>query len=119
MRVAHHAAYLPWLEIARTELLRGSGVSYAQMEAAGAFLVVVKLDARYRRPVLYDDLIEVRVRVSAGGRIKIDHQYEIVVIERDGKPADIHAFAGSTTLACVDREGKPRELPGWLAHERA
>jgi hypothetical protein len=36
MGVAHHATYLGWLEIARTELLRAGGVSYAQLEAAVA-----------------------------------------------------------------------------------
>ncbi|MFO0084137.1 MAG: acyl-CoA thioesterase, partial [Phycisphaerales bacterium] len=40
MNVAHHAAFIPWLELARTELLRTSGVSYAHLEAAGVFLVV-------------------------------------------------------------------------------
>jgi acyl-CoA thioester hydrolase len=115
MRVAHHAAYIPWLEIGRTELLRGSGVSYAALEGAGVFLVIVKLDARYRRPVLYDDVVEVRTSVAGGSRVKIEHAYEVLVVEREGKPADIQAFAGATTLACVDRDGRPRELPDWLA----
>ena len=47
-------------EAGRTELLRSTGVSYAQLEGAGVFLVIVKLDVRYRRPVLYDDVVEVR-----------------------------------------------------------
>jgi acyl-CoA thioester hydrolase len=114
MKVVHHAAYIPWLEIARTEILRGCGVSYAQMEESGAFLVIVKLEAKYRKPVLYDDIVEVRVRVSGGGRVKIEHEYEVVVVERGGKPADLSACVASTTLACVDGEGKLRELPDWL-----
>lgn len=115
MNVVHHASYIPWLEIGRTEILRDAGMSYAAMEAAGVFLVIVKLDARYRRPVLYDDLVEVRTTVVGGSRIKIEHEYEVVVVERAGKPEDIHAMVGSTTLACVDTAGKPRELPDWLA----
>jgi acyl-CoA thioesterase FadM len=47
--------------------------------------------------------------------VKIEHAYEVLVVEREGKPADIQAFAGATTLACVDRDGRPRELPDWLA----
>lgn len=115
MNVVHHASYIPWLEIGRTELLRDAGVTYAAMEAAKIFLVIVKLDARYRRPVLYDDLVEVRTKVIGGSRIKIEHEYEVVVVERAGAHADIHAMVGSTTLACVDETGKPRELPAWLA----
>jgi acyl-CoA thioester hydrolase len=85
MNVAHHAAYVPWLEIGRTELLRDAGVSYAQLEQAGVYLVIVKLDLRYRRPVFYDDLVEVRTRVSAAGKVKIEHTYEVAVVERLGK----------------------------------
>ncbi|QOI99653.1 MAG: acyl-CoA thioesterase [Phycisphaeraceae bacterium] len=118
MRVAHHAAYVPWLEMGRTEILRGTGVTYADMEAHGYFLVVVRFELRYRRPVRYDDLVEVRTRVSGGGRVKIEHEYEVVVVEREGAAppeGPIDAAAGTSTLACVDRQGKPRELPGWLA----
>jgi acyl-CoA thioester hydrolase len=59
MGVVHHAAYAPWLEIGRTELLRDCGVSYADMERAGVFLVVTHLSCRFRRPVFYDDVVEV------------------------------------------------------------
>jgi acyl-CoA thioester hydrolase len=117
MNVAHHAAYIPWLEIGRTELLRTSGISYAQLEQEGVFLVVVKLDVRYRRPVLYDDIVEVRTRVTTGAarsRVKIEHQYDLVVIERAGQKVDLPTAIASTTLACVDREGKVRALPQWL-----
>lgn len=117
MNVAHHAAYVPWLEIGRTELLRTSGISYAQLEKEGVFLVVVKLDVRYRRPILYDDVVEVRTRVKTGdarSRVKIEHEYDLVVIERGGQKVELPTAAASTTLACVDKEGKVRALPEWL-----
>ena len=87
MNVVHHASYIPWLEIGRTELLRTSGISYAQLEKEGVFLVIVKLEAKYRRPALYDDVVEIRTRVKTGeagapkSRVKIEHEYEIVVTE--------------------------------------
>lgn len=123
MRVAHHASYAPWLEIARTELLRGSGVSYAAMEAAGVFLVITRLEVSYRRPVRYDDLIEVRVRSHAKGAVRIRHEYDLALIERDGRepdrtdpavPADGLCAVAVTELACVDASGRPRGLPAWL-----
>ncbi len=127
MGVAHHAAYAPWLEMGRTELLRTSGVSYAQLESKGVFLVIVKMEVRYRRPVLYDDVVEVRTRVKSGGRVKIEHEYEIVLVEREagsltGRAAgmagtaqigEVIATAG-TVLACVDAGGMVCGLPEWL-----
>lgn len=115
MGVAHHASYVPWLEIGRTELLRSTGVSYRTLESHGVFLVIVKLDVRYRRPIRYDDVVEVRTKVVGGSRVKIEHEYELAVVERDGKATDEPVAAAYTTLACVDGAGKIRELPAWLA----
>ncbi|MCC6426479.1 MAG: acyl-CoA thioesterase [Phycisphaerales bacterium] len=127
MGVAHHAAYVPWLEMGRTELLRSSGVSYAQLEASGVFLVIVKLGMSYRRPVLYDDVVEVRTRVAKAGRVKIEHEYEVVLVEREvgsltGRLAGMAASAGigevlasgMTVLASVDAGGNVCGLPEWL-----
>ena len=125
MRVAHHASYVPWLEEARTELLRTSGIAYSQLEAAGVFLAVIGLQIAYKRPALYDDLIDVRVRVAHVTRVKIRHEYEVRLAERPGlSPAAAEAIrragqdlliTAETTLACLDADGRPRVLPSWLA----
>ncbi|PHQ78489.1 MAG: hypothetical protein COB69_09890 [Phycisphaera sp.] len=124
MNVAHHASYAPWLEIGRTELLRAGGKSYAALEQAGVFLVVTKLEIKYRRPIVYDDVIEVRTTAHESGRIKIRHTYELVLIQRldsdpdpstDRRvPIDGVCAVASTELACVNSEGRPVPLPEWL-----
>ncbi len=125
MGVAHHSSYIPWFEHARTELLRTAGVSYAQLEEAGVFLAVVKLDVAYRSPARYDDLIEIRVELTRATKIKLVHTYEAVLIERptlDDKEIDeLRARPGggllaqaTTTLACIDKAGQPQLLPDWL-----
>jgi len=128
MNVAHHASYAPWLEMGRTELLRGAGATYAQLEAGGVFLVVTKLEMRFRRPIKYDDIVEIRTRVTGGGRVKIRHEYEVALIERNGAapdpstdpsvPHDGVCAVAMTELACVDRDGKPTQLPEWLITDR-
>lgn len=115
MGVAHHAAYVPWLEIGRTELLRGTGVTYRAMEDEGVFLVIVRLEAKYRRPVRYDDIVEVRTRVTKTSAVKLEHEYDVVVVERDGRAVEETCATAATTLACVDREGRVRALPAWLS----
>lgn len=119
MGVAHHAAYAPWLEMGRTEMLREAGMTYAQMESDGVYLVIAKLEIRYRRPVYYDDVVEVRSRVTGGGRVKIEHEYEIALVESGAKAAQTRTIGevlttASTVLVCVDANGAVRPLPEWL-----
>lgn len=131
MGVAHHASYIPWLEIGRTELLRESGVSYRELEAVGVFLVIVKLEVSYKRPAFYDDMVEVRTRVvGPPSRVKIRHEYEVVRVSepdgsqggdvgsgrpprRAGPPGEV-LLTGTSLLACVDSHGRPAGLPEWL-----
>ncbi len=114
MGVVHHASYIPWLEVGRTELLRTFGESYRALEAEGLFLVIVKLEVRYRKPVRYDDIVEIRTAWSGGGRVKIEHTYSVAVVESAGQGCDFVAATAATMLGAVDREGKIRELPPWL-----
>lgn len=104
MGVAHHSIYPIWLEIARTELLRTRGISYAQMEAQGVFVVVVKLALNYRRPARYDDELRVIAGVTRTTPAKIEHGYEI----RRGEELLCTAW---TVLACLDRQGRPQRVP--------
>ena len=125
MGVVHHGSFIPWLEMGRTELLRSAGISYADMERAGFFLVITRLECRYKRPGRYDDLIEVRTRVVGTSQVKIEHEYEVWAIERAAAHAPVHdapptelpqlLLTASTTLACVGTDGKIRALPEFLA----
>lgn len=121
MGVAHHFAYLPWLEIARTELLRASGARYADLEREGVLLAVVSLDIRYRRSARYDDQLDIEARIVSVGRVKIEHEYEVRLAERPGAEIDLLRAAGDdllararTTLACIDRDARLRPLPDSL-----
>jgi len=118
MGFVHHAAYFPWLEMGRTEILRTSGATYKAMETEGFLLVIVRAEAKFKRPGRYDDLIEVHTRVVGGGRVKIEHEYDVRCIERDGKPCDELLITAATTLGCIGRDGRVRELPDWLVRRK-
>lgn len=104
MGVAHHSVYPIWFEIGRTELLRAAGGNYRELEASGVLLAVVRLEVRYRRPARYDDLLDLTTVLGDAAHVKIEHRYEL---HRDGELLAL----GSSTLACLDRDGRPRPLP--------
>ena len=106
MRVAHHASYLVWFESGRTELIRASGRSYAQIERDGWLLVVVEARCRYLRPARYDDVLTIRTHLAALGRATIEFGYQVVRKE-DGEVL----AEGATVHGAVDRTGRPRRIP--------
>jgi acyl-CoA thioester hydrolase len=75
--VVYHARYLVWLDVARTEHLRVTGISYRDIEAAGYQLMVSELSIRYRRPARYDDPIRVRTWVRAVESRRVTFGYAV------------------------------------------
>ena len=78
MGVVYHARYVVWLDVARTEHLRASGMSYRDLEAEGYRLAVGELAIRYAQPARYDDLVRVRawVREAASRRVTFGYAIE-------------------------------------------
>ena len=106
-RRVHHANYLTYFEMARTEMLRSRGTTYRAFEDAGLLMVVAEVSCKYRAAAEYDDLLVIRTWVEKIGGASIEHGYEVI------RGTTILA-TGSTTVVCVDPEGKVRRLPEWL-----
>jgi len=104
MGVAHHAVFPIWFEIGRTEMLRASGGNYRDLEAAGVFLAVVRLEVRYHSPARYDDVLRLVTELRSWGPVKVEHAYRLY------RGDELLAEAG-TTLACLDRDGRAGPLP--------
>ena len=69
MGVAHHAAYLPWLESARVEYLRALGHPYRELrDRDGLEFAVVGIDLRYHAPLRFDDAFTVTCALAERGR---------------------------------------------------
>ncbi len=104
MGLLHHANYLVYFEQGRTELLRSHGLSYKNLEDQGFLLVLTKIEVRYRWPARYDDLLTLKTIVTRTTTVRIDHRYELYCEGR-------LLAEGTSTLACIDREGRPQALP--------
>ena len=107
--VIHHSVYPVWFEMGRTELLRANGVAYRDLEAAGIFFVVVELRIKYRRPVFYDEQLQLETCCSRVTHGKVEHTYKLT---RHG--TGLLLAEGSSILACVTAEGKVRRIPEFM-----
>lgn len=112
MGLLHHANYLVYFEQGRVELLRKQGHSYREIEDQGFYLVLSRLQVRYRKPAHYDDLLTLRTSVIRTTAYKIEHRYEVL---RDG----VLLAEGESTLACVNGDGQLQQLPTCLRHDLA
>lgn len=106
MGVVYHARYLVWLDIARTEHLRRSGMSYRELEASGLRLAVSDVTIRYRRPARYDDTIRIRCWVRQLASRKVEFGYAI----EHAQDGSLLATA-STSLLTLDTTMALRRMP--------
>ena len=104
MGFAHHAHYLIWCELGRTQHMRGLGSSYRELEEQGVRLPVVAAQLRYRRPARYDDRVLIRswVRRCTSRLVEFGN-----ALERD---TDLLATA-AITLIPIRADGKATTLP--------
>lgn len=107
MGFVHHANYMKYFEIARTDLYRARGGNYRDFEESGLFVVVAKIECRYHLPAKYDDLLSIQVKIDRITEAKIEQSY---LVERVGK----RIVTGSVTLAVIDREGRLQRIPDSL-----
>jgi len=110
--VVHHSVYPVWFEMGRTELLRANGLAYKDLEQAGVFFVVARLQIKYRQPAQYDEKLKLETTCSAVTASKVEHVYKLTRC-CDG----VILAEGSSALACVNAEGKIRKVPGFLYPE--
>ncbi len=108
MGCVHHSRFLQYFEMGRVELLRQQGFSYADLEKAGVFFAVVRIEAKYRSPARYDDELSLTTRIVKQGTVRIDHEYVL-------KRGQTVLAEGMSTIACVDRTGQVQQIPEFMA----
>lgn len=104
MGFLHHSNFLNYFEMGRTELFRSSGGSYRAMEEGGLFLVVVKMNVRYKRPAHYDDELTLKTTLRKVTPVKLEHSYQLF---RDNELLT----EADSTLACVGTDGQIQRIP--------
>lgn len=104
MGIVYHANYLPWLEVARTQLLREQGFPYRQLEADGYRIPVLEVAVKYRRPALYDDTLTIVATIKEKPLLRIRIEYEVL-------RGDELLATGQTAHAFCDLTGQPTRPP--------
>jgi acyl-CoA thioester hydrolase len=110
MGIVYHANYLPWFEVGRTTLFKQIGVPYRQLEEEGFRLPVLEISAKYTRPALYDDTLEIVTTLRDKPLLRLRLEYEV----RRGEEL---LATGTSLHAFVDRQGRPVRPPAWVVQK--
>jgi len=108
MRVAHHSAYIVWLEAARIEWLRERGLSYRTLEDEGVSLAVSAISVMYHQSSRFDDMLRVEATMTELRSRRVRFRY---VIRR----GETKMASGDSLHTPVDSAGRVTRLPRmWL-----
>ncbi|WP_257350477.1 acyl-CoA thioesterase [Pseudalkalibacillus decolorationis] len=112
MGVVHHATYLIWFEVGRTEFIKELGFSYAKLELEGILSPVTDITIKYKRPFRYGEQAEVHTWLATYTGIRAVYGYAIY--NEEGSVC----IEGTSTHTCVDKDSfRPinmkKRLPEW------
>jgi acyl-CoA thioester hydrolase len=103
--VVYYANYLRFIERGRSEALRDLGIDQGALKRErGLVFVVRRLTVDYLAPALFDDVLEVRTRVTRLRGASVEMSQEVwrgvACLNR-----------AAVTIACMDASGRPQRLP--------
>ena len=103
--IVYYGRYVPYFDLARVEYHRHLGLSNDAVE--GNEFVMRAMNVEYHAPAVFDDLIEVFVRLARIGRTSVT--YEFAAYRADD---DVLMVTATQTLVLVDlEERKGCEIP--------
>lgn len=108
MGYVYYGNYAAYYEVARTEMLRATGITYKELEEMGVMMPVIELKTTYHQAATYDELLTIKVTIKDKPSVRIVFEYEIY--NEQGKLLN----TGITHLVFVDmvknRPCKPPEI---------
>lgn len=112
MGVVYHANYLVWCEVGRTELIRGRGATYAELERRGYVLAVAEATIRYHASARYDDMIRVETWIEDLRSRTVTFAYDVLRANPGAEPERL--ATARTILVALDAEARPTRMPAEL-----
>ncbi len=108
MGIVHHSRYLPYLEEARVAYLRHIGHPYGEWQEAGLDAAVLEVFVQYRRPLRFDDEIDVHLALASATRTTFQMAYLLTVA------GDVGRHCRHRPRLRHRRRAAPLASPTWL-----
>jgi acyl-CoA thioester hydrolase len=100
MQFLHHAKYIEYFEVARTEMLRCYGLPYKTIEDNGFEMPVMEISIKYKNAAFYDEMLTVEASVATIDSPKVHIDYKVF------KENGLLAAEGYSVLAFIKTASK-------------
>ena len=95
MGIVHHSNYLIWFEAGRTDFIKGSNISYTEMEQEGILIPLAESNCKYIVGAKYEDELIVKTWVKELTPVKVEFNYSVIreIDEKEiAKGSTLHVF---------------------------
>ncbi|WP_017212914.1 acyl-CoA thioesterase [Clostridium beijerinckii] len=98
MGIVHHSNYFIWFEAGRTDFIKGSNISYSEMEENGILIPLAGSNCKYIIGAKYEDELIIKTWVKQLTPVKVEFNYS-VIRENDqkeiAKGSTLHVFVNN------------------------
>lgn len=109
MGIIHHGSYPAYLEEARAAMLRQAGHAYTEVrQESGIDFAVLELYVRHRRPLRFEEAVDIHVLVADLTRTTFQVGY-LLTVEDQARATAV------TVHGAVDHTGRPSRMPAWMS----
>jgi acyl-CoA thioester hydrolase len=111
--IAHHAAFVVWLEVARVAYLAEHAGGYRNIQAQGIEALTTEVHVRYHRAAHFDDRLRIWTRCVDIRGARFRYEYVVELVAADGTAelvADAHT--AHATVDAVTR--RPTRVAPWF-----
>jgi len=109
MGVVYYGNYPRFYEIGRSEMIREMGYSYKELEDSGVFMPVASVNAKYKRPIYYDEVITIETSLKKMPQARMVFYHTIY----NEKNEVVHT--AEVTLVFLSKEtNRPVRVPGYM-----
>lgn len=95
MGIVHHSNYLIWFEAGRTDFIKGSNISYTEMEQEGILIPLAESNCKYIIGAKYEDELIIKTWVKELTPVKVEFNYSVIreIDEKEiAKGSTLHVF---------------------------
>ena len=100
MSIIHHSNYVKWMEETRVAFMDSIGYSFRRMEQTGIASPVVGITVDYKKPVEFDDDVEVRLSILKYSGAVLELGYEFYNVTKG------EVCTTATSRHCFVKDGR-------------